>query len=68
MNSQAAFGDDLIYLLHSDLTSIVFLKSATSHKPAVINGEDYGIEQRLVCCVKRAVDEDIVIILLSLHP
>lgn len=47
VNAESAVADDLVQLIHPDLTPVIFLASATCNESAIVNGEDQSFQQLL---------------------
>ena len=59
MNAESAVADDLVQLIHPDLTPVIFLASATCNESAIVNGEDQSFQQLVISAIKWDVEEDI---------
>lgn len=62
MNAEAAFGDNCVELVETDLTSVVALQRTARHEAAVMHRENQGVEQLLVAAIERDVDKNPIVV------
>ena len=61
MDAVLAFSNDVLNLAKPELSCIAGFKRAARSKSYVVNGKDYGVEQRRIQVVEWAIDKDIFV-------
>ena len=63
MDAVFAVFDEVLNLIKSRLTCIAYVLGALGSESHVIHGKHYGMKERLVWVVERAVNEDVLLVL-----